>query len=163
MSFECAKKFVSEMKSNKDLRGILSQFNQSESLKNFMRDKGFDFNDCDLVQAMSSCMEEMATTDCSATKSATEKEPVTDETIKTLIAISAATAANCIPCFEHYYFKASALSLTNQQIQEAVDIASKVKIGASMAIKDTINELMTGEKEPEAKECCVAAAQSSCC
>lgn len=83
--------------------------------------------------------------------------------VKTLIAIGAATAANCIPCFEHMYFKAGALSLTPTQIAEAVDIASKVKTGASMAIKDAINELMGGEKEPEAKNCCVAAADASCC
>jgi len=162
MSFECAKKFVSEMKSNKDLRDFISQIKQSGPLKNFMREKGFDFNECDLVHAMSSCMEEMTKTNCSETPKAQKDEtPEMDEKIKTLIAIGAATAANCIPCFEHYYFKAGALSMNSCQIQEAVDIASKVKKGASLAIKDAINELMAGEKEPEAKECC--AAKTACC
>lgn len=161
MSFECAKKFVSEMKSNKDLRDFISQIKQSEPLKNFMREKGFDFNECDLVQAMSSCMEEMTKTNCPGTKDPKDETPIMDEKIKTLIAIGAATAANCIPCFEHYYFKAGALSMNPCHIQEAVDIASKVKKGASLAIKDAINELMAGEKEPEVKECC--AAKTSCC
>ncbi len=161
MSFECAKKFVSEMKSNKDLRVFISQIKQSGPLKNFMREKGFDFNECDLVHAMSSCMEEMTRMNCSETTAQKDETPAMDEKMKTLIAIGAATAANCIPCFEHYYFKASALSVDPCQIQEAVDIASKVKKGASLAIKDAINELMIGEKEPQVKECCAAAA--SCC
>ncbi len=162
MSFEYAKQFVSEMKSNKDLRDVISQIKKSGPMKNFIQDKGFDFNQCDLVQAMSSCMEEMTKNQCSAANEASDKKGETSEETKTLIAIGAATAANCIPCFEHMYFKAGTLSLTPSQIQEAVDIASKVKTGASMAIKDAINELMDGEKEPEAKECCVAAAASCC-
>lgn len=161
MSFECAKKFVSEMKANKDLRDFISQIKQSEPLKNFMRDKGFDFNECDLAQAMSSCMEEMVKANSSETNAQKDETPVMDEKMKTLIAIGAATAANCIPCFEHYYFKASALPLNPSQIQEAVDIASKVKKGASLAIQNAINELMDGEKEAQAKECC--ADKASCC
>ncbi len=162
MSFECAKHFVSEMKSSKDLRDLISQIRQSEPLKQFIRKKGFEFNECDLIQAMSSCMEEMAKPDGPGTKKTADKTPEIDGKVKTLIAIGAATAANCIPCFEHYYFKANALSLDARQIKEAVDIASKVKTGASMAIRNAISELLDGEKEPKAKDCCMDAA-SSCC
>ena len=48
-----------------------------------------------------------------------------------------------------------------RQIQAAVDIASKVKTGASLAIKDFIREVMSGEVESGNQECCVKAA--SCC
>jgi len=44
MSFECAKKFVPEMKSNKELRNVISQIKKPGPMKNFMQDKGFDFN-----------------------------------------------------------------------------------------------------------------------
>ena len=50
-----------------------------------------------------------------------------DEKSKLLICLGAATAANCIPCFEHYFGKAKAGGLKNEEIQEAVDLASQVK------------------------------------
>ncbi len=84
-----------------------------------------------------------------------------DEKVETLIAIGAATAANCIPCFEHLYEKAMTCGLTAEQIQRASDIAGLVKKGANAAISRSINEL-TGNKEiPESP--CMQTAKKSCC
>lgn len=69
-----------------------------------------------------------------------------DEKTETLIAIGAATACNCIPCFEHLYEKAITCGLAAEQIQRASDIAGQVKKGANTAISKTINELV-GNKE----------------
>ena len=46
-----------------------------------------------------------------------------DERTMILICLGAATAANHVPCFEHYYKKAESLNLTTEEIQEAVDLA----------------------------------------
>jgi alkylhydroperoxidase/carboxymuconolactone decarboxylase family protein YurZ len=65
-----------------------------------------------------------------------------DEKIVTLICLGAATAANCIPCFEHLYEKAQQAGLTEKEIQGAAQLASIVKKGAHLAIKSSIDELI---------------------
>ncbi len=84
-----------------------------------------------------------------------------DERQKLLICLGAATAANCIPCFEHYFGKAKVASLTADEIQEVVDLASQVKKGAHMAIKNRINGLV-GEKKEYALPCDRQASKSCC-
>ena len=84
-----------------------------------------------------------------------------DEKIETLIAIGAATACNCIPCFEHLYEKAIACGLAAEQIQRASDIAGRVKKGANTAISKIINELIGNEETIESH--CMQTANKSCC
>ena len=59
-----------------------------------------------------------------------------------LIAIGAATAANCIPCFEHLYEKAITLGIPAGDIERAAHIAGLVKNGAHTAISSSIDELL---------------------
>lgn len=84
-----------------------------------------------------------------------------DEKTKVLICLGASTVANCIPCFEHYFGKAGTVGLTPEEIQEAVNLASQVKKGAHMAIKNCINGLMGEEKEYALP--CDRQTNSSCC
>lgn len=62
---------------------------------------------------------------------------------QTLVAIGAATAANCIPCFEHLYEKAITSGITEEEIRKAAEIAGMVKNGAHKAISGVVEE-MTG-------------------
>ena len=62
--------------------------------------------------------------------------------VENLIAIGAATAANCIPCFEHLYEKAINAGLTQSEIKRASDIAGQVKKGAFAAIENSVNEII---------------------
>ena len=48
-----------------------------------------------------------------------------DEKTKILICMGAATAANCIPCFEYYFGKAETVGLKTEEIQEAVDLGTR--------------------------------------
>jgi len=64
-----------------------------------------------------------------------------DEKTSLLICLGASTAANCIPCFEHYHKKASAAGLTSEEILEAVELASKVKSGAHSVLRNRINSI----------------------
>jgi len=65
-----------------------------------------------------------------------------DERTKMLISLGAATAANCIPCFEYLFEKSNDVSLTSEEIQAAVDIANKVKSGAQIAMKNFVIDII---------------------
>jgi len=80
---------------------------------------------------------------------------------KLLVALGAATAVNCIPCFEYLYCEAGVAGLTQEEIQEAVNLASKVRQGAHIALKNSINEVMGLEEAYE--EPCSRQSQTSCC
>ena len=84
-----------------------------------------------------------------------------DEKTRLLISLGAATAANCIPCFEFYYGKACEMKLTEGEIGEAVDLASKVKKGAHISLKNSVSSIMNGQGE--SGESCCTASQASCC
>ena len=70
-----------------------------------------------------------------------------DEKRSLLICLGASVAANCIPCFEHYHKKASAAGLAPEEILEAVELASKVKSGAHLALRSAIKNSL-GQQTP---------------
>ena len=74
-----------------------------------------------------------------------------------LIAIGAATAANCIPCFEHLYEKAVTSGVSAHDIRRATEIAGRVKNGAHIALRHTVDELIApvqAANEPVSEPCC---------
>jgi alkylhydroperoxidase/carboxymuconolactone decarboxylase family protein YurZ len=84
-----------------------------------------------------------------------------DEKTQLLSCLSAATAANCIPCFEYFFYESRRRGLTPDEIREAVNLAGKVNRGAHMAVKNSICDMMGLAKEyelPGAKR-----AGSACC
>jgi AhpD family alkylhydroperoxidase len=78
-----------------------------------------------------------------------------------LICLGASTAANCIPCFEHYHKKASAAGLTSEEILEAVELADKVKSGAHLAMRNSIKSFIGQETSPAT--CVLGSSKRSCC
>jgi len=84
-----------------------------------------------------------------------------DEKTKLLICVGAATAANCIPCFDYYYGKVEAIGLSCEEVLEAVELAGQVKRGAHMALKNSVHERMGRKKEFNLP--CSAEAGSNCC
>jgi alkylhydroperoxidase/carboxymuconolactone decarboxylase family protein YurZ len=91
----------------------------------------------------------------------TEKQ-ILEETTERLIAIGAAMAANCIPCFEHLYEKAITSGISTEQIRRASEIAARVKDGAHVALTQSIGELIGSEKS-QAFSCNPAADKSCLC
>jgi hypothetical protein len=65
-----------------------------------------------------------------------------DEHTEIFIALGSATAANCGPCFEHYFSKAEKLGLSERDIQKSVDIGVKVRGGAHMIMKEAVQKIM---------------------
>lgn len=90
-----------------------------------------------------------------------KKEQALEDKIESLIAIGAATAANCIPCFEHLYEKAINSGVTLAEIKRASDIAGLVKKGAHIALTNSINELIGIEETHDLP--CDQIANKSCC
>jgi alkylhydroperoxidase/carboxymuconolactone decarboxylase family protein YurZ len=84
-----------------------------------------------------------------------------DEKTSVLICLGAATAANCVPCFEHYLKKAKDLGLTSGEVLEAADLASKVKNGAHLVMRQGIKNFMGQEASPN--PCAAGQERSSCC
>jgi len=84
-----------------------------------------------------------------------------DERTELLICLGAAAAANCVPCFEHYFEKAETIGLTSKEVQEAVDLASKVKNGAHIVLRNSIKNVMNQGKR--LNQACRDNPRSSCC
>ncbi len=84
-----------------------------------------------------------------------------DEKTSLLICLGASTAANCIPCFEHYHKKASAAGLASEEILEAVELANKVKSGAHLVMRNSIKNFIGQETSPAS--CGLGSSKSCCC
>ena len=94
-------------------------------------------------------------------KTTTTEQRLSDK-IESLIAIGAATATNCIPCFEHLYEKAISAGVTLTEIKRAADIAGQVENGAHIALTNSAYELL-GIKEPSHVDCNTASQKSCSC
>jgi alkylhydroperoxidase/carboxymuconolactone decarboxylase family protein YurZ len=75
-----------------------------------------------------------------------------DDKTEVLISLGAATAANCVSCFEYYFKKATDTGLRSSEIEKAVEIGNKVKTGASIAMKRSIRDITgcDGEADQQA-------------
>ena len=84
-----------------------------------------------------------------------------DERTKLLVSLAAAAAANCIPCFEYLFREAEAAQLTREEIQQALDLASQVKNGAHIALKNSMNDIMGLQVQYDMP--CSEQSKSLCC
>lgn len=96
------------------------------------------------------------------TLTAKREDRIIDEKNENLIAIGAATAANCIPCFEHLYEKAINSGITLSEIKRASDIVGLIKKGAHIALTNSVNELI-GIEETHNLPCEQSSNKSCCC
>ncbi|MEW6442382.1 MAG: hypothetical protein AB1640_15705 [bacterium] len=86
-----------------------------------------------------------------------------DEGISILVCLGAATAANCVPCFTHYFEKAKAAQLSPEDIQEAVDLGTKVKHGAHIVLINHVRNATGATRLADEQPCCSTGSGSSCC
>jgi AhpD family alkylhydroperoxidase len=66
------------------------------------------------------------------------------ESIKELIAIGASVSAHCQPCLEYHVQAAIGLSITPDEIRQAIEIGHKVEKGAMAAMKKNSEEALAG-------------------
>lgn len=72
-----------------------------------------------------------------------------DEKTELLICIGAATAANCVPCFDYYFKKSSAAGVSSEEVEKAVELACKVKTGAGIITKNGIRDITGRDGESD--------------
>ena len=70
-----------------------------------------------------------------------------------LVAIGAAIASNCEPCFKHHFNEARKLGVSGEDMRRAVDMAQAVKESPARAVLDLANRYL-GEPRPVALDCC---------
>lgn len=79
---------------------------------------------------------------------------------KSLVALGAAIASNCVPCVEYHIPKARNAGFSDVQIGEAVQIADKVRRVPARMVLDTalarIEEVRSGSPETTGVGCCCA-------
>ncbi len=77
--------------------------------------------------------------------------------IAELVAIGAAIAANCEPCFRYHYDQAKKLGVSELDMLHAVDLAQKVKdtpARAMLALAERYLGRATEETQARASACC---------
>jgi AhpD family alkylhydroperoxidase len=86
---------------------------------------------------------------------------VITEQIRELIALGAATAAGCEPCFKVHHDLAQKLGLSHELLREAVRIGQAVKAASAKNILDLADRMLAGD-EPKAasKPCCGGSAKA---
>jgi len=70
-----------------------------------------------------------------------EEDDIMEIKEEILVCLGAAAAVNCVPCFDHYFKKASAAGITAEEVSEAVELACKVKTGAGIVMKKSIGDI----------------------
>jgi AhpD family alkylhydroperoxidase len=83
-----------------------------------------------------------------------------DERTKELIAIGASISAHCQPCLEYHMAKARELGINEKCIRTAIEIGFMVENGASNAMHNFVDELMSRVDEKSKKE---SGGVSGCC
>ena len=77
------------------------------------------------------------------------------EAVTELVAISAAMACNCEPCFKYHYDKARKLGVSVGDMRKAVNTGLSVKSAPHRKVVETAERyLSTGPSEEEPAPCC---------
>jgi len=90
-----------------------------------------------------------------------EAPSIFNDQVAALVAIGAAIAANCEPCFKFHFDKGRKLGVSSADMRRAVDLAQKVKDSPAKSVAGLAQRLLdegtAASAEPEAKT------KSSCC
>ena len=76
-----------------------------------------------------------------------------DRKTEVMVALGAAIGVNCIPCFDHLYSKAKEIDLDDEEIKKIVEIAGKVKNGASTFLKQAISDVVGNVDDSRQPSC----------
>jgi arsenite methyltransferase len=87
-------------------------------------------------------------------------QPVYSPAVAELVAIGAAIAANCEPCFKYHHAQARKLGVSHEDMASAVTMAQKVKEAPARAVLDLANRYL--RCDVSAKEAAVAPANTCC-
>ena len=89
-----------------------------------------------------------------------------DQKTEILISLASSAAANCIPCFDHYFQQAKTQKLKVEDVEKTMEIAAKIKGAAAMFTKKAIETTMGTNSDANNCQChgqANGAATESCC
>ncbi len=84
-----------------------------------------------------------------------------DEKTSVLVCLGAAVASNCVTCYCHFHAEALRVGLEAPEIDAAVALGSKVKIGANIAVMNAVGE--AGRRSGRQISPCQEGPSPSCC
>jgi AhpD family alkylhydroperoxidase len=88
---------------------------------------------------------------------------IMNESVKELVAIGAAMASNCEPCFRYHFDLARNLGVSREDMLEAVNVALAVKAAPHRRVVETAERYLAKEAtSPAGSEPC-ACGTSGCC
>jgi AhpD family alkylhydroperoxidase len=83
--------------------------------------------------------------------------------VKELVALGAAMASNCEPCFRYHYDLARNLGVSKEDMQEAVAVALAVKEAPHRKVVETAERYLAEEVSPQlSSEACACGAKGCC-
>lgn len=85
-----------------------------------------------------------------------------DERVTELIALGAATAANCAACLEHHVGKAREIGLPAEEVEAALEVGRRVRQGAAGAL-DRVATRLGMTATAAAASASTARAARGCC
>lgn len=85
-----------------------------------------------------------------------------EKKIETMISLGAAYAAGCIPCFDHIYSIAREEKITDDEINAIVAIAKKVRSGADVVVKKSIDDFLKNTESGHRGDTKPATCQCNC-
>jgi len=90
-------------------------------------------------------------------------ENVCNEVVSELVALGAAIAANCQPCFKHHHAKAQALGISEDDMASAVNTAMAVKKMAERETLELADRMLSSADAQAQQGACCCASPSGCC
>ena len=102
-----------------------------------------------------------------ATYAGIELQPsIFTDAVKELVAVGAAIASNCEPCFKHHYNQARKLGVSKDDMRLAVEMAQAVKDTPAQSVLVLAGKYLS-EPRPQAGPCCggteTGTAGGKCC
>ena len=89
------------------------------------------------------------------------------DAVKELVAIGAAIASNCEPCFKHHYNEARKLGVSKEDMRLAVDMAQAVKESPARSVLAVADKYLGTAAQPVTLDCCGGAEEQAsggkCC
>jgi AhpD family alkylhydroperoxidase len=90
-------------------------------------------------------------------------QPLMTEAITELVAIGAAVASNCEPCFRAHYDQARKLDVSVNDMRKAVEVALTVKAAPHRKVVETAERYLASDTTlVEASSCCSKSSQGCC-
>jgi AhpD family alkylhydroperoxidase len=95
-----------------------------------------------------------------------DSKSIYTETVAELVAIGAAIASNCQPCFKYHYDQARKLGVSKEDMLLAVRTAQAVKESPARAVSELAERYLKANEPTEnlpAVSCCETESKSECC